>query len=747
MVLLSLTGCKKKQKFFLDKAANEAMAHILDSIGKHNENKDNSFSGEAQIAFYDGEIKLAGTDQYKVAIAKYYKAKALLMVGREKEALDLFGQLPKMPALESRGVQKEIETNFALANLRYGERINCVTNHMPESCVFPIQNSGVHQNATGSSGAIKAYEQILTKNPNDLSSRWLLNLAYMTLGEYPQKVPPQFLIPGLDKDTSGEAVKPFIDVAGDLKLDTKNMAGGVIVDDFNNDGYLDIVTSDWDVATGPMHFFINNKNGSFTDIAQKAGLDGLKGGLNIVQADYNNDGYVDILVMRGAWLTNSFGKQPFSLLRNNGDCTFTDVTVESGLLSFHPSQVGVWRDFNNDGYLDLFVGTETSNPNDPQPCELFINNGNGTFTDIAKQAGCDITAFVKGATSADYNNDGLQDIFISTVSGNRILLKNEGNLNGSVHFRDVTHEAGLDDVKIKTFPTWFWDYDNDGWPDIFVCGYQAAGDNSIAYTLAAEALGHPDSSASQMYLYHNNHDGTFTNVSKQVGLSQSVFAMGSNFGDYDNDGYLDMYLGTGAPDYRALDPSKLFRNVQGKHFVDVTTAGRVGNLQKGHAVSFADLDNDGDQDIYAMVGGAYPGDAYYNSFYLNPGQNTNKWICISLEGTESNRSAIGARLRLTFKENGITRSVYRDENSGGSFGSSPLRREIGIGQANIIDEITITWPGSGQTQTFRNVKPCQFIKIKQGSHNIENVNLKTLDFKSQHKDMVNCAPTQVVATK
>jgi hypothetical protein len=126
------------------------------------------------------------------------------------------------------------------------------------------------------------------------------------------------------------------------------------------------------------------------------------------------------------------------------------------------------------------------------------------------------------------------------------------------------------------------------------------------------------------------------------------------------------------------------------------------------------------------MGGAYLGDAYQNSFFLNPGQTDNSWICITLEGTKSNRSAIGTRVKITFKENGITRSVYRDVNSGGSFGASPLRREIGLGKAAVIDEIEIKWHGSNVVQVFNNVAPNQFIKITEGSNKVETIALKPL---------------------
>lgn len=735
---LAILSCKQQKAYRLDRAANANMVHILDSITAINFNIDNPFSPESQLAYFDRQIQKADTNVYGKALAEYYKAGVLLKLGREKDAIELYKEIDNAPHLKKSNFTDMMQVNYALANLRYGERSNCINGHMAESCVFPIEGMGMHHDETGSRAAIKLYTGVLKNRPEDMASRWLLNIAYMTLGEYPAKVPPAFLIPGLDQDSSAMGVKPFTDIAADLKLDTRNKAGGSVIDDFNNDGYLDLITTDWGIADGYMHYFKNNCDGSFTEVTEQAGLGGFRGGLNMVQADYNNDGYTDILVLRGAWLPGVFGKQPNSLLRNNGDGTFTDVTIQSGLLSFHPTQAAVWRDFNNDGWLDLFIGNETSNPNDPQLCELYISNGDGTFTNTATASGCNIAAFVKGVTSADYNNDGLPDLFLSTMDGMRILLKNDGVQNGLVHFSDVTFAAGLADVQIRTFPTWFWDYDNDGWPDIFVCGYQP-GHNSIAYSLASEALGHPDPSSSRMYLYHNNRNGTFSNVSVQAGLDHCVFAMGSNFGDIDNDGYLDMFLGTGNPDYQSLDPAKLYRNIGGTRFADITTPARVGNLQKGHGVSFADLDNDGDQDIYEEVGGAFAGDAYYNSLYLNPGQNNNNWICLSLKGTNSNRSALGARIKLTFKENGITRTVYRDENSGGSFGCSPLRREIGIGSATMIDEIAITWPGTREAQKFTNIKPCQFLCLTEGSSKVETADLKTLNFKGQHHEDMHMA--------
>ncbi|MDR3715161.1 MAG: CRTAC1 family protein [Puia sp.] len=708
--------------------------------------KDNPFTPEAEIAYCDSVIALPAYRESRKKIMRFLKATDFLKLGEIQKAIDLLEVLHQDSSVDlPPRLVKEVRDNLALAYLRLGERNNCVRGHDDASCIFPIRGNGIYKDPYASRKGIALYQDILRLDSNDLESRWLLNIAYMTLGEYPGRVPVQWLIPGLDTDTSSYAVKPFIDRAGPLRLNGfRNMAGGSIVEDFDNDGNLDIVTSNWGLQES-MHYFRNNGDGSFIDVSGPSGLDQVRGGLNIVQADYNNDGYADILVLRGAWM-QEFGNQPASLLRNNGDGTFTDVTVESGLLSLSPTQTATWADFNNDGWLDLFVGHETASPDHPHPSELFINNHDGTFTNVAREAGCEALAYMKGVTSSDYNNDGWPDIFISTLNGRKILFKNKAVKSRIPQFENATHEAGLDRDVTFTFPAWFWDYDNDGWADIFACGYQFQG--SLAGPAAAEALGKQlGADVSRMYLYHNNHDGTFTNVSKKMGLDKPVFAMGSNFGDIDNDGWLDMYLGTGNPDYRSLVPNRLFRNIGGRFFADVTTSARVGNLQKGHGVAFADIDNDGDQDIFIETGGAYPGDAFYNSFYVNPGQNDNKWISVLLEGVQSNRSAIGARIVVSFTEDGAKRTVYRDVNSGGSFGASPLRKEIGVGRTSVIDELIIRWPTTGQVQVFKNVEPCQFLRVREGSDHIEQIHLNKLDFMKQvtTTGIMDCVPGKTAA--
>ncbi|MFB9108674.1 FG-GAP-like repeat-containing protein [Flavobacterium gyeonganense] len=700
---------------------NDKMIKILESRKMMYNVKNNPFASKAEVIYYDSIIKSSDEGFFKL-YNELNKGNALLKLGKETESVStLENAINRMKKIDGKDNPKSLKF-LAIAYMRLGERQNCVNYHNTESCIMPIQKNGIHIIRQGSQKAIEIYKKLLEIDPNDYESRWLLNIAYMTIGGYPSDVPKKWLIPDLDKNNSEYSIKPFVDVAENVGITSKNMSGGVIVDDFNNDHYLDIVTSDWSLD-GVMHYYQNNQKGKYFDYSKASELGRFKGGLSMMQADYDNDGDTDIFVMRGAWM-RKFGRQPNSLLRNNGDGTFTDVTIKSGLYSEFPTQAGTWNDFNNDGYLDLFIGNESSD-NESYPSELYLNNQDGTFTNVAKEAKCDIISYIKGSTSADYDNDGDIDLFLSGMNKRKILLKNTGIKNGIPHFTDVTDQAGLAGINVMTFPTWFWDYDNDGWQDIFVCGYQFMG--SVAGETAMEALNIPNNS-SKMYLYRNNHNGTFSDVSKASGLNKTVFAMGSNFGDIDNDGFLDMYLGTGNPDYASLTPNRLFRNMGNGKFADVTVSGRVGNLQKGHGVAFNDLDNDGDTDIFIEVGGAYNGDFFNNSLYLNPGQNNNRWIKLLLEGIDSNRSAIGTKIKVSFKEKGVSRSVFRIVNSGGSFGASALRMEIGIGQATVIDQIEITWPKSQKKQVFKNIQPNQFIKITEGEKNFSKINIKKTVF-------------------
>ncbi len=716
ILFISIIACTKQD----ESKCHDEMIQLLQKVKKTTFTEKNSFSPGAKLLYMDSLLALAHQKPDQQLFCEYLKANILLELGEEAESIALLEKV----AASDRADKRRTLGDLAIAYLRQGERTNCIANHASESCILPIKGVGIHRDATGSEKAIDIYKKLLTLNPKDLESRWLLNIAYMTLGTWPQEVPAEFLIPGMAGDTT-EKVNAFIDIAAEVKLDVNTMAGGSITDDFDNDGYLDLVISGLYVSE-QLQYFRNNGDGSFTDITEKAKLKGIMGGLNITQTDYNNDGFKDIFILRGGW-QGDFGDEPNSLLKNNGDGTFTDVTTISGLLSFHPTQTATWNDFNNDGWLDVFIGNESpQNSAKMHPSELYMNNGDGTFREVGAAANANVISFVKGVTSGDYDNDGWKDLFLSTMSGKRILMKNLGIKDGEVKFQDVTGVTGIADHTGNSFPTWFWDFDNDGLLDIFACDYSFR--TTLGVYMAAEKLGIPAGNPEKTLLYHNNGDGTFTNVSEAVGLNTNIFAMGSNFGDIDNDGFLDMYLGTGNPPYQSIIPNRMFKNKGGKHFADVTASARVGHLQKGHGVSFADMDNDGDQDIYIEMGGAFPGDAYQNAFFLNPGQGTNNWININLEGVSANRAAIGSKLVLHITENGKSRKIYRDVNSGGSFGSSPLRREIGIGQATQIDKLEIFWHGGDdrEPQVFEKIVANQFIKIREGQETIQVVPQKKI---------------------
>ena len=225
--------------------------------------------------------------------------------------------------------------------------------------------------------------------------------------------------------------------------------------------------------------------------------------------------------------------------------------------------------------------------------------------------------------------------------------------------------------------------------------------------------------------------GGFEEVSERYGLTEPTAAMGSNFGDLDNDGYLDFYLGTGYPDYHSLMPSVMYRNRNGHGFSNVTYAGGFGHLQKGHGVFFADLDNDGDQDVFEQMGGAFPGDGFSNALYENPGFG-NHWITVKLEGVRSNRSAIGARIRAVVvdEDEGVRRSIYRHVNSGGSFGGNPLRQTIGLGKASRIERLEVFWPTTGITQTFADLPVDLVIHIVEDEESYSTLGLRTFELGS-----------------
>lgn len=654
-----------------------------------------------RVQYYSQLLETRGLGMHDDTVVRQQLAHEMLNAGDSDGAVRQLEEvrrrwLKAREAMPAAGV-KELGKWLALSYLRLGEQENCGQMSGKRACLFPLQKSAVHQMPRGAEGAARELTALLEIDPTDSQSEWLLNVAYMQLGRYPQDVPPRWLIP--ETRFASEAKLPeFAEVAASEGIDVTSHAGGVLVEDFDGDGWLDVMLT----SSGPkdqMRLFHNNRDGTFSDVTRASGLIGETGGLNLVETDYNNDGHPDVLVLRGGWWGKA-GAYPMSLLRNRGDGTFDDVTEEAGLLSFGPTNTAAWADFDGDGWLDLFVGHE-SKAEDRNASQLFHNNKDGTFTEVGAVSGLAELGFVKGVAWGDYNNDGRPDLYVSVMYGHNHLFRNDGSVDAENvakgwQFTDVTLTAGVG-KQSNSFATWFFDYDNDGWPDLFVAGYSLDESSDVGAFEMGLA-----SHAELPKLYRNRHDGTFEDASVKVRLDRTILTMGASFGDLDNDGWLDIYQGTGDSTWGALLPNRMFRNDKGRLFQDVTTAGDFGHLQKGHGIAFADLHRTGFEDVFEEMGGAQPGDSFQSALYKNPG-NGNHWLTLKLEGVKSNKAAFGARVDVTVREAQGFRHIYRTVGFGSSFGGNPLEQHIGIGIAKQIESVVVTWPSSGVVDRVRDV--------------------------------------------
>jgi hypothetical protein len=611
------------------------------------------------------------------------------------------GRKPEVSA----DLRAEVHVLLGIASLRRGEVENCLDCVGPSSCIFPIAREAFHVQQAGSREAVDQFTAYLEHAPGDLRVRWLLNLASMTLGEYPEKVPPAYLIP-LDRFRSKLDPGRFENVALRVGLGSRgpNMAGGSIFDDFNGDDRPDLLTTSIDTDRGAA-LFLNRGDGTFEDHSAAAGLGQQVYVLNVARGDYDNDGNLDVLFLRGAWEQSA----RLSLLRNKGGGQFEDVTIESGLGAPLSTESAAWGDYDDDGRLDLFVCGEyhSDAPDAANGCRLYHNEGSGKFKDVAAEAGVVNERVAKGSAWGDFDGDGRLDLFVSNLDAPCRLYHNEGN--GT--FRDVAREKGVAGPRHnQSFACWFWDFDNDGRLDLFVNDYNAELADVVGSYLGLimKDPGHP-------HLYQNLGRQGFRDVSLDFGLNWPIAAMGANFGDIDNDGYLDAYFGTGWMSYSGLIPNVMLKNIGGRHFEDVTTATGTGHLQKGHGVSFADHDGDGDLDLFVVLGGAYPGDRAYNVLFRNPGHGRH-WLKVKLVGTRTNRSALGARIQADVKgPDGRIRSIYRTIGNNGSFGGNTLTETIGLSEAASVSRLTVSWPTSRTSQTFQDVPAGQEIVITEGT--------------------------------
>jgi hypothetical protein len=486
--------------------------------------------------------------------------------------------------------------------------------------------------------------------------------------------------------------------------------------DYDNDGWMDIYL----VNSGKCDFYNpprplrnalyrNNRDGTFTDVTEKAGVAGGGYGMGVAVGDYDGDGLPDLFVTQ-------FGRS--ILYHNNGDGTFTDVTEKAGVAAPGWSSSAVWFDYDNDGRLDLFVcqfaefdkslacGVDAEGTHhycipriyNPRPSWLFHNNGDGTFTDVSKE--CGISAHpgkAWGVVATDINNDGWMDLFVANDTVANFLFMNRGGRLEEVGLAaDVAYSAdgrarsgmGVDSA----------DFNEDGWMDLFVANI----DQEI------------------FSFYKNNHDETFDDLSMPLGIGMSTRWMsgwGLKFFDYDNDGNLDIIIANGFPDdlveelsHRVTykEPLLLFRN-EGKSFKDVSSqSGPVFSKSfPARGLAIGDFNNDGAVDVLVSNNDGAP-----VLLRNNIGKN-NHWLGVRLIGRKSNPDAIGAR--VTFQAGDLKRS--RMKVGGGSFLSAhDPRLVLGIGGRTKLDSLEVKWPQpSGIVQRFTNLPLDRYITIVEGS--------------------------------
>lgn len=682
------------------------MAAVLVEI-RDRTGTENKFLGDSEVRRLRGEVAKFGPGTQPGIILQTLIAlgNAEVDLGRIEEGIEVLQKAETIlqHTTAPDAIMAEVHSALGNAFFRLGETENCCARHAPESCIVPLAGAAIHTQRRGSEEAIKQFHEVMKRERVDpylkLKCAWLSNLAYMTLGDYPDKVPAGIRLPE-SAFQSKVRFPRFANVAGGLGLDKFTLSGGAVFDDFDGDHDLDLITSSWETSVS-MIYNENQGDGTFVERSQAAGFESLLGGLNIVQGDYDNDGDLDLYVLRGAWLGEN-GEHPNSLLENQGDGSFVDVTFAAGMgKKPAPTQTAAWADYDNDGDLDLYVGNEAGSIYQASS-QLYQNQGDGTFIDVAYAAGVTNDRYTKGVVWGDVNADRWPDLVVSNLDDFNRLYINQGD--GT--FKDMASEAGVQGPQ-RSFPVWTWDYDNDGLLDIFISSYAAKTGDFMLQHLGQPRRVEPPG------IYRGIGDGRFENVAEKVGLGIPMLPMGSNFGDLNNDGFLDFYLGTGEPAVSVILPNMMFLNRAGERFDDVTMAGGFGHLQKGHAVVFADMDGDGDQDVFEQMGGAKPVDRYRDALYENPGFG-GAWLKVRLVGTQSNRFGVGARIRAQFEENGQERTVFRHLGSGGSFGANPLREHIGLGKITGDVRLEVYWPTSDTTQVIEAVAPNQMIEITEG---------------------------------
>ncbi len=521
----------------------------------------------------------------------------------------------------------------------------------------------------------------------DERARYWLWLASRKTDGYPKSVKRAWRMEA--KDGFHPTRVELEDVARSIGLDKVAGGRGTAVFDATGDGTLDVAIAG---AHAGVSLFKNNGDGTFTDISTGSGLDRCVYAFCLTAGDYDNDGKVDLFVT-GLGFFNGQG----ILLRNNGDGTFTDVTQEAGLDCWGPGFVATWVDYDGDGHLDLFVVNNLGGVFDRKTeNRLFHNNGDGTFTDVTQEAGLSTAWPTIGAAWGDFSNDGRQDLFVSGL-GRAQLFKNRGD--GT--FEDISREAGVDRPAIGSVAI-ACDVDQDGWLDIVQMTYSRPRDaiHTLRYGKGPDG-GEPPR------VFRNNRDLTFTEIGRDLGLDGCWGTMSAAIGDYDNDGHLDLLLGNGDPQMDRTEASVIYES-DGKRFRNVTFTAGMPLTGKGHGANMADLLGDGRMHLIVAAGGLYPGDLLTTTVH-RPKERPGNYLNVRLEGTDSNRDAIGARL--------VLRAGGRDQHrlvSGGSgFGCMPYEQHFGLGELEEVDRLEVRWP-SGRRQRWTGLATNDTIRVVEG---------------------------------
>jgi FG-GAP-like repeat/FG-GAP repeat len=616
---------------------------------------------------------------------------------------------------------------LAMSYLREAEAQNCLaklrpipggTDDAPEDgphahevqfmCSLPLVQ--FHQQPENSRQAAKVFERLLDRyDPKNDLYRWLLNFCYMTIHGFPQQVPSRYLIRSRFIDTFyGDRAKraeaenstlAFAERAKDLGVANYGTGRGVAVEDFDKDGFLDIVTGG---QFEGLKYYKNDRGARFIDETVKAGLDGVKQPFIITAADYDNDGWPDLFIAR------PLGR--FQLFHNNQNGTFTDVTASSGLVDgmtddeIAATWVSAWADVNNDGFLDLFLAQWSMKvpfakgllAKPAMDSKLFIND-HGHFIDRTREYG--LADLVKGqtyvgATFGDYNSDGYPDLFLSSPArAASVLLK---NVAGQRFYR--TNAIPPDRCG---FLAAFLDVNHDGKLDILQVG---TGDARTATQMAVFGEDLEKNRSNHTTLYVQTADGHFEGDGDFFDMP--IGAMGASFGDINNDGCYDFYLGTGDPESWFVLPNLMYLGEsEGTHCLirtkNISMLQGFGTVQKGHGIVFFDFNNDGKQDIYSSLGGMWPSDSWANQFFVNNSKVSAHWVDIRLHGHRTNFFGVGCTIRVIAESpEGESIERYYLMNNGTGFGSSPYLVHLGLMNAVRINKIEVYWPVSRHWESY-----------------------------------------------